>query len=271
MSSEHPQTPRKKRFSADEARAALLEAGAQLLDERGLGRGLGRVSLGDAVLRSGVPRPSAYRLYAGRPADPQVEFRRELMLYLLDNSVVQERNDAGLDEAAETMEALEELITSGDPVALATALRETIRVGSNDLWRTATTREAVSLATALSLAVDPNPDQPLVEAYRARRMSAVQRNQEFYRDVLAIFGLRIKTGHSLSELASHIALSYDQVWDGRLVYGPEPSVKRPTGPNGEMVAWTPFGITIEGLLLVMVEADPTAEAAADLHSWLAPY
>ncbi|MEM9611623.1 MAG: hypothetical protein AAF962_22540 [Actinomycetota bacterium] len=268
MSSDSNQPKRKKRFSADEARAALLEAGAQLLEERGFGRGLGRITLGDAVIKSGVPRPSAYRLYTGRPEDPQIEFRRELILYLLDNSVVLERSDAGFEEATEAMAALEHLIDSGDGSQIATALRETIRLATNNLWATATMREAASRAAALSLALDPAPDVPLVEAYRTRRARVIERDRQFYLDLLSTFGLRLRSGFSVDELASHNGLAYDQVWDGWLIYGHEPSIKRPTGVDGAVVAWTPFGVTIEGLFLVMTEPDPNATAAADLRTWL---
>ncbi|MGI9594947.1 MAG: hypothetical protein ACR2QK_02230, partial [Acidimicrobiales bacterium] len=67
---QHPKS-RRKRFSADEARTALLDAGLELLDEKGLESGLARVTLSDAVTRSGVPRPSAYRVFSKGEFDPQ--------------------------------------------------------------------------------------------------------------------------------------------------------------------------------------------------------
>lgn len=268
MSSDSNQTKRKKRFSAAEARAALLEAGAQLLEERGFGRGMDRVTLGDAVIKSSVPRPSAYRLYAGLADEPQVEFRRELLLYLLDDSVDVGRSEAGIEAAAATMADLGPLIRSGDGRQMAAALRETIRRASNYVWRNANTRAAASKSAALSLALDPDTDPVLVEAYRARQTRLIEGNRGFFQQVLCTFGLRVKPGLSLGDLASHAAVAGEQVWDGWLIHGREPSIKRPTGVDRAKMLWSPFGVTVEGLFLVMVEPDPNAPASADLRVWL---
>lgn len=231
--------------------------------------GLDRITLSDAVARSGVPRPSAYRIFAGGDFDPQDEFRTELLLYLLDISGSGPEFDEGLAESNQVTDDLAELMELGDPKQWAFVLREAIRRGTNLIWSAATTtREAASRATALSLVVDPDPYPPLLSAYRARRAITVGRHREYYEDRLDTFGLRVRAGHTIDDLASLIALALEQVWDGTLAYGPEPTFLRPTGVAGEMLAWTPFGIMVEGLLLVMVESDPDAAVSAELATWL---
>ncbi|MEL7157731.1 MAG: hypothetical protein AAFN30_14165 [Actinomycetota bacterium] len=269
MSSSTPEGRRRRRFSADEARAALLEAGAELLEERGMANGLGRVTLSDAVGRSGVPRPSAYRLFADGEFDPQEEFRMELLLYLLDISGTGPQIEEALHAPA-AADDLAPLLASEDPDQWAYVLREGLRRGTNLIWQSTTIREAASRVTALSLVMDPDPYLPLLEAYRTRRAITVGRERAFYEGRLATFGLRVKDGYGIDDLASLIALGLEQIWDGTLAYGPTPSFQRPTGLGGEVVPWTPFGITVEGLILTMVEADPAAAVSARLSAWLEP-
>jgi hypothetical protein len=49
----------KRKFTKDQAKNALVEAGREILAEVGLSGGVGRVALTEAINRSGVPRPSA--------------------------------------------------------------------------------------------------------------------------------------------------------------------------------------------------------------------
>ena len=70
----------KRKFTRDQARHALLVAGREMLGEVGLSGGVGRVTLAEAISRSGVPRPSAYRVFGETELDPQQAFHEELII-----------------------------------------------------------------------------------------------------------------------------------------------------------------------------------------------
>jgi len=138
-----PPTERKYRKAADSI-SQLLTAGRELLEERGLAPGLGRVSLNDAIERSGIPRSSAYRLYSGGPG-PLESYRVALLSDVTSDFL----------DRAERFEAVERTllehksqIDNGDSAELATALREIIRVGvdNGDLGRGAAQSVVLFLA-----------------------------------------------------------------------------------------------------------------------------
>ncbi|MEL6983451.1 MAG: hypothetical protein AAFO29_13580, partial [Actinomycetota bacterium] len=122
MSQSSPHQKR-QRLSHEQAKAALLEAGRQLLVERGLDIGLGLVTLNAAIVESGVPRASAYRVFEREDADPQVAFRTELLVSYIESDPLAKRREAAQVIADDTLLALQ----STDPVVLANALREGIR------------------------------------------------------------------------------------------------------------------------------------------------
>ena len=259
---------KKKRFTAAQARAALLDAGLQLLEERGLELGVARVSLNDAVLRSGVPRPSAYRVFSSGDLDPQDEFRTNLLLHLFTDSTHQRATERAFAAAADVLLVERLRVDRGDPDELAFVLREMVRSAAATIWSSATAVEGVHLSTVLSLVVDPEPYQPLVGAVDRHRRETVERNLGFYRATCKTFGIRPRRPFDLRQVALYFAFAVDQIWDGNLGLGDEPGILRPTGPHGELLPWTPFGISLEGLILVMFEEDPDAPASARLSAWL---
>ena len=258
----------KRRFTAPQARLALLEAGVELLGEVGLESGLARITFSAAVERSGVPRPSAYRVFSDGAFDPQDEYRMSLLLHLLEVSASNQNLDDGFDAAGDSATELIGHLQSGDGDRMAFVLREGIRLGTNLMWQGTTVEEAAFLAAAISLVVDPEPHPPLLDAYRRHRAVAVATNMDFYGARLDLFGLRMRRGLELADLASVLGMARDQIWDGNLTYGPEPVFHRSTGLDGELQAWTPFGVTCEGIVLAMVEPDPDAPQSARLASWL---
>lgn len=263
-----PSTRRKRRFSAGQARSALLAAGLELLEERGLESGLARVTLSEAVVRSGVPRPSAYRVFSNGDFDPQEEFRTSVLVHLLSEVSPAAAASAGFKAGREVLSEEADRLASGDPDQLAFVLREVLRVCTETIWRMATPTVAAYFATVVSLAVDPDPYPPLVEAHRALRVNAAKRNSEFYTQMMSLFGLRLRPGMDLDQFAAAFALQVSQVWDGNLTMGPEPSLKLPTGFDGEVRLWTPLGLSSVGFVLVSAEADPDAAVSARLTSWL---
>jgi len=260
MSSNEP----KKRLKAAESRRALLDAGLELLNSRGVAPGLDRVTLKEAIELSGVPRSTAYRLYEGGKG--QLEEYRADLLTDLDNSI----DDGPTREAIEqVMLDVEPLIATKDPVKLAQALREVIRVVVNanmeSVVRSVEWRVFMSSLASWGTGADTDPD--MAAAFRAAAQDFGERFVEFFEIVGATFGLRTREplqtkdfGLLVSSIIEGIALR--QSVDSRLE-----CMKRPTGPNGELQAWNAAGIAIEGLLVTWAEPRRDAEVSADLSTW----
>ena len=260
MSSNEP----RKRLKAAESRRALLDAGLELLKSRGVAPGLDRVTLKEAIELSGVPRSTAYRLYEGGKGQLE-EFRADL-LSDLDNSI----------DAAPTMAAAEAVfaevapqIESGDPVQMAAALREVVRVIMNaNMESVVSSLEwRVHMSSLASLGTGMEADPEMTEAFRATASEFGERFIEFYNQLSSAFGLRTRqplTIHEFGVLASSIAegIALRQHVDPRLA-----SMKRATGPDGTLQSWNAAGIAIEGLLITWLEPDPAAVVSADLSTW----
>lgn len=242
----------------------MLDAGLELLKSRGVAPGLDRVTLKEAIELSGVPRSTAYRLYEGGKG--QLEEYRADLLSDLDNSV----------DTAPTMAAIERvlaevapLIESQDPVKLAQALREVLRVTVNTNvesvvnsleWR-------VYMSSLASLGTGSEADPEMTEAFRVAASEFGERFVEFFDHLITVFGLRPRDPHTLHDFGVLVSATIEgtalrQHVDPRLA-----SMKRPTGPEGELQSWNAAGIAIEGFLVSWFEADPNAVVSANLGTW----
>lgn len=258
---------KKRRFSQDATRTALLEAGKQLLVDRGLDTGLGRVTLNDAVVQSGVARASAYRVFTKEDIDPQVAFRTELLISYINEDPLETRRPAAERIAADAMEA----VRTDDPAEQAAALREAIRVGY--------------AGTIAGLADDPNwqvvgPSWAATafnewapeELMEAHRVGAIKNSQHFlplYQQVSVACGLRIRAEFSW-EVFALMAQSAAITGSFHRRYHPHlGATMRPTGPNGALQPWSHAAVLVEGLVLTAFEPDPDAALSADLSTWIA--
>lgn len=260
MSSNEP----KKRLKAAESRRALLDAGLELLKSRGVAPGLDRVTLKEAIEVSGVPRSTAYRLYEGGRG--QLEEYRADLLADLDNSIDSQPTK---DAIHRVLDEVGPLIESKEPVQLAAALREIIRVAmqvnmdsvvESLEWR-------VYMSSLASLGTGLDADPKMVEMYRDAAYAFGERFVDFFEYISGIFGLRMRApltvadfGLSVSAIAEGVALR--QHIDPRLA-----GMKRASGPGGELQTWNAAAMAAEALVLTMTEADPNAAVSADLCSW----
>lgn len=265
MSAPSPHQKR-RRLSHDEARAALIEAGKELLLERGLDIGLGLVTLNAAIVESGVPRASAYRVFERDDLDPQVAFRTDLLIsYILSDPLEKRRASA----QAITDDVLEALATD-DPIALALAMREAIRLGfagnvvslaEDPNWR------IIGPSWAATALTDWAPEE-LVQAHREGDMASVRYFVPLYKEVSRACGLRLRPELDWATFAL-LANSTAASATFYMKYHPElRSIMRPTGPNGEMRPWSHAAILVEGLAMTSFVKDPDAAASADLTSWI---
>lgn len=263
-----PASPHQKRqrLSHDEARAALLAAGQKLLVERGLDSGLGLVTLNAAIVESGVPRASAYRVFDRDDLDPQVAFRTDLLITYIESDPLSKRRAAAQAITEDVLEALD----TDDPIDLATALREAVRLGfagnvvslvDDPNWR------IIGPSWAATALTDWAPDD-LVEAHREADRASVRYLVPMYKEVAAACGLLLRPEMdwtSFALLANSTAVSATFY----VKYHPElRSITRPTGPGGEDQPWSHAAVLIEGLVMTSFMADPDAAVSADLSSWL---
>jgi len=253
----------KKRLKAAESRRALLDAGLQLLKSRGVAPGLDRVTLKEAIELSGVPRSTAYRLYEGGRGQLE-EFRADL---LTDLDVVEVQ--PSVDAVEDTITELAPLIDSKDSVKLAFALREIIRVGTNRNLETlmGSLEWRLFMSSLASLGTGAEADTKMNESFR---LSARQFGEEYtalFVDLLGVFGLRGRSHHTIEELAVVIAAIAEGVALRHPIDSRLGAIKRPTGVDGELQSWNAAGCALETLLLTWLEADPAAEASADLGTW----
>ncbi len=254
----------KKRLKAAESRRALLDAGLELLKSRGVAPGLDRVTLKDAIELSGVPRSTAYRLYEGGKG--QLDEYRADLLSDLDNSVDIEPTLAAIKQV---LAEVAPLIESKDPVQLATALREVLRMTVNtdvdSVVNSLEWRVYMSSLASLGTGVDADPD--MTEAFRVAAAEFGERFVKFFDHLISVFGLRPRDALTLQDFGVLVSATIEgaalrQHVEPRLV-----NMKRATGPDGQLQAWNAAGITIEGLLVICFEQDPNAVVSADLGQW----
>lgn len=244
----------------------MLAAGQQLLVERGLDTGLGLVTLNDAIVESGVPRASAYRVFDRNDLDPQVAFRTDLLITYIESDPLSRRRTVARAITDDVLNAMQ----TDDPVELATVLREAIRIGfagevvslSDDPnWR------IIGPSWAATALTEWAPDE-LVDAHREGDLASVRYFVPLYQEVSAACGLMLRPEMdwaSFALLANSTAASATFY----MRYHPElRSIDRPTGPNGEDRPWSTAALLVEGLALASFMPDPDASVSADLGSWI---
>lgn len=259
---------KRRRLSHDEAKAALIDAGKRLLVDRGLDIGLGLVTLNAAIVESGVPRASAYRVFDRDDVDPQVAFRIELLISYIESDPLAKRREAAQAITDDTIAALQ----SDDPAVLAQALREAIRISFagrvTDLtedpdWQIIGPSWA---ATALN---EWAPDD-LVRAHREADLNSVRYFVPFYRLVSQACGMMLRPEMDWDTFAL-LANSTAAAGSFYVRYHPElRAIVRPTGPNGEDREWSHAAVLVEGLALTSFVPDPEAPVSADLSVWTRP-
>ena len=259
------------RFSAEQAREAVLAAGQKILEERGMDSGLGRVTLNEAISVAGVPRGSAYRLWTS-PGDrkPQDLFRTELLVRLIKSGTAAE-SQMTFDVASTALQAQTEKIASREPSEMAQALRQVIRLGTAANLRSleSSTDWYVYLSSLASMHFVNDNEQvrELAEAHRAGEREATYRYIDLYKVLSTSFGLRLRTGYDWEHFAA-LAAGAAQGSALRFRFNDWATVMRPTGPGGAVQEWTNFGVTFEALIILCFEADPESEGCAAIHQWL---
>ncbi len=244
----------------------MLEAGQKLLVRHGLDSGLGLITLNAAIVESGVPRASAYRVFDRDDLDPQVAFRTDLLITYIESDPLARRRAAAQAITDDVLDALQ----TDDPIALANALRESIRLGfagnvvslvDDPDWR------IIGPSWATTALTDWAPEK-LVEAHREGDLASVRYFVPLYQQVSAACGLLLRPELDWTTFAL-LANSTAASATFYVKYHPElRSIVRPTGPGGEDRQWSHAAVLVEGLAMTSFIPDPDAQVSADLSSWL---
>lgn len=260
---EGPVTARQTRA---ETRKAVLDAGLELLVERGLDPGLNLVTINDAIRASGVPRASAYRLFADHDADPQVAFRTQVVKAYVTADPMAERRAAMVDSTSNLLKNL----GGHTPVEQARSLREIIRLTFLDARQFLVNKEALPVVAGswagAALAKSPSPE--MVETFRSYSEARTFSYVPLWRQLSLECGLRLRDGLDWFTFALMARTAAAADWIGAGTHEELRDLPRPTGDNGSAEQWSLAGMLTEGLLLSCLEPDPAKEPNVDLTSWL---
>jgi len=258
----------KRKFTREQARSALLTAGQEILGEVGLSGGVGRVTLAEAINRSGVPRPSAYRVFGETELDPQRAFNEELIVEITGFGP-----KLSLPELAQRARVVfadtEALGVDATPENLTWLSRELIRVltGALSCRSFATETEAGVYLSVLAATLDTAPNERVASAARIALDGTVSELIPFVREALSAFGLRLREGWTLLDVASALVSAViGAVLTAQVTPAPA-EMQRPTGQGGTDQPWTPLGLTVLGITAQVVEPDPRMVAAAQPMRW----
>lgn len=252
-----------KRFTRGEARSAVLSAGLELLVERGSSTGLDRVSFAEAIERSGVPRPSAYRAFGDSPADPQDHFREELAYEVIEHCSMTDVSPVESAVADLVAEAGRDDISADE---LTLMLREVVRLASTAYPCHMAADPYMQPYMAL-VAASRNDADDLTTALQKATAKASENSIGFYRTLADTFGIRLRCGWTWEAFAAAVSsLENGEYLSGPLV--PHDGVlERPTGPNGEIQQWTRLATMVEGLVIAAFEPNPRMVVSAVPADW----
>lgn len=258
---------RKRRFTREQARDALVQAGLELLAEEGPTTGLGAISLAAAISRSGVPTPSAYRLYASDDSGPQSHYERDLISAMLESV------DAGESAVEATLVELlgpaVDLSDSADAATLAHQLRQLLRDAGDRLVPAALSAPNTAVQMSVMAAAQAGHlDDEVVDALRRSEFDSGQLLQVRYRELGAVFGMRLRTGWTWDHLGATLAtaLRGASLCNG-LVPGGDSDIERPTGADGQIEGWSLLAVQLEGIVMAAFERDPRVVNGVDPQSW----
>lgn len=259
----------KRKFTKDQARNALLVAGREMLTEVGLSGGVGRVTLAEAINRSGVPRPSAYRVFGETELDPQRAFHEELIIDITE--VGPALDVASLAEPVRNVLAeVEQIGVEATPDDLTWYLRELVRQASIAAGDATFTETPIGVyMSVLASTLDAARNDRVEAAARQAEEVTVNAFIPFLREALTSFGLRLRDGWTFLDLSGALISSILGALLTARVTPASPELQLGTGKGDETQAWTPLGITLLGIIGQATEPDPRMVASAQPARWFA--
>ncbi len=239
----------------ENAMQATLEAGKELLRERGPAITLTNVPLEEAINLAGSPRASVYRAWQGygEGGSARDNFHEALACYLLEEEL------AGGPQAVDILEQqLDAFFEAYPPERLGSMpveerqelLRMTIAtLGILAVQATDSKNWHARIAVAAAIACQPDQISPrLKDAYLRGEHEASERYLPIYRKISAHFGMRIKDAYTLNHFASAV-LGLAEGTRARELF-----LSSHAPPLDD--TWGLFNTSVVGLVREYFEADP---------------
>jgi len=259
----------KRKFTRDQARDALLVAGREMLGEVGLSGGVGRVTLAEAINRSGVPRPSAYRVFGETELDPQRAFHEELIIDITEVGPAVDVQSIS-EPVRSVLAEVEQIGVEATAEDLTWYLRELVRLAAVAASDAEFTETPIGVyMSVLASTLDAARNDRVEAAARQAEEATVNAFIPFLREALTSFGLRLRDGWTYLDLSGALIAA---ILGGLLtarVPPAAPELELRTGRSGEVQAWTPLGITLLGIAGQATEPDPRMVASAQPAQWFA--
>ncbi|BDV32063.1 hypothetical protein [Microbacterium terricola] len=239
------------RRTAEETRRLLIDAGLQLLLERGVSAGVQHIRLQEVLRTVGLTTGAAYRIWAD-----QTEYHRDLAIAMVRLRFA---------EPTASAETAVRDATSMDDVIRAAALDHVTYAAQFHL--DPGSRDSHAFITALALRTAAGAWPELREASAARHAESVAAFAAFYAELMERFGYRMREPMTVRDLAEALAA----IGEGFAIRAAE-GLDHPVyvlseddemAPTGQ---WTLFGLTVRAMsdaFMVRVAAtDPGEELSA---------
>lgn len=224
------------RRSADDTRRLILEAGLQLLLERGATAGVQHIRLQEVLRRVGLTTGAAYRIWAD-----QDDFHRDLSIEMV-----------GLRFAppvASAQGAIQEILDADG------SIHDVARIAALDHVTYASkfhlepeSRDSHAFITALALRTAAGSWPELRVASAERHAGSIAAFETFYDVLLTRFGRRLRSPFTITDFTEAMAA----LGEGFAIRAAEglghPTYEIPEDAEAPSGDWTLFGISILGLV-----------------------
>ena len=234
-----------------------------------MGGGVGHVTLAEAINRSGVPRPSAYRLFGDEGDDPLRAFQDELMIELTrsESALIAIEPHILRDLVGEILDEVERLgveITSEQLTHyLADMLRQIAELVRNP--EALSSPLGVHLSLLASTVTGP-VNERLQAALRESREGVRQTITPFLREVLRAFGLKLRPGWRIEDLCDALINAFV----GALLSQRAPAsseIQIAGGQRNGEELWSPLGAMMLAIIAIGTTPDPRMVVSADPGRW----
>jgi hypothetical protein len=243
---------RPPKFDADTAKHLLIESAVETLLDRGLTPGLSAINLDEAIVASGVPRGTAYKLWGDSDVDvgPQQTFRHAVLLRLFTISPEMGISTEIHGTVSEVLESHVVELMSDDPVVRAGATRRGIRSLANTVDEAISGNDLFHLYRSISSAAVAMGGLPpyLHEAMRDAEHHILGQYAAIASGAFEAIGVELDPCYSIEHLTLLLtALNQGLTYRPQSDFGSAP-IMRPTASDGSMQEWTPFAVGVEALL-----------------------
>lgn len=252
------QAPAKRR-SRQELRELLLAAGRDQLIDDGLFVGVGALSFKKVFDKleqtTGIRVTNASVIR--RVWENQAEFQLDVLMAVAEGADHSGEVDATLDALAPTLLTMDLSTPAGRQRALDVACR----VGSEASIRTRMETRAWSLwlgVWVLAVTGSPSEGRDLLRDALVRGLDDVADLwDQVYAGLLQRLGFRVREPYTLHQFTVATAVLVEGSALSQVGSGSIERISLPTGPDGQLEEWTPFGIALHALNGQFLELDPS--------------